>query len=272
MKNLMFLLGFLLLTINLFGCQYLSPPQDNTRVMSSFLLEEEETPDTFLDIAFIASDIAWIVTTGTGWGSLALDMGCLLIPGATGAGQAYRSTNMIKSEEHLKKLIQSGNSINQVNAFQGRIRWTTSELNRWCAHVLTTHSSKCMSVGHKYGDKGQGIFYGVSTQSDVKKFLMEAVNKMENGMYIQRATAKGKKHVYEAVVDMGRVIGKTKNKDNRYVRIVIAPGGKGSMYPVSKGEFSIMNHLRAISKYPRPTEAQRKAAGFKTIKIRKKNG
>lgn len=263
MRNLLSLLMLMLcISSSIQGCNQtiITPVQDNLAypliapdIDLALVINGEEVIDVIFDLAFIASDIAWIATTGTGWGALTLDFGCLLVPGITGVGQGYRATKAMSHVVDVKRMAQTTQAINKVTAVGGRIAWTSKQLNYYARHSLSKHSAK---LAHTSKDLGQGIFHGIETQTQMRKLLSEVIRRMQQGHFKQRATAKGGKHVYECVVDMGRIVGSTKGKSNNYVRLVMAPNGKGSMYPIRTFQFGKMHVLQTLST-------------MQTIKIRK---
>lgn len=237
----------------------------------------EEFPDTALDLVFIGQSALHVITYGSGWGALALDIGCLFIPGATGAGSIYRAS------KHTDEIISSGKNILtgsqaakhadhfghvQTNIGKGvasdlldiskramfnGVKWSSSHMNKWLTHVAERHSgaldlaqrmnTNTISNASKFFDEGV---------EGMHKVLNEAMQKMGNGEFIMKTDIRFCPHNFVMItVDMGKTVGNGLNRAGDYykctaVNIIIGPKGHGTMYPVKNAYEGAQRQLNSF--------------------------
>lgn len=232
MKTLIVLLAAVLFSVNTFAHQ---PPVKQ---------DKEEYLDVALDIAFIGKSAFHLVTTGTGWGALALDVGCLFIPGATGLGSITRagkaatsSTKVLTKGAVNAHRAQTGYQAVNVTrkTVEGLMARTMGSRIKASKEVVEAFFKKATNV-HGFGKavKGKGEFaQGLCcTSKQAQKLFNEAMQRAAGGNFVMK-TAKCPYDGVMICIDMGKVIGKDGNAPCRFINLVLHGGKKlGTMYPV----------------------------------------
>lgn len=211
--------------------------------------DSTELIDVVFDLYFVGSSAMHVITTGTGWSALALDLGCLFIPGATGAGTISREGKYILTgAAHSTHAAKSGVAVARCSkeltekvmsrslASGQFVKWTETFRQSFLRHVSLRHGSDALV------DAGRFNIGLADDTKQVQALFNEALEMMGSGNFIM----KNCEPPYSAVmicVDMGRNIGMDNGKPCRYINMILHNKG-GTMYPVndmykaSKKEFN----------------------------------
>jgi hypothetical protein len=211
--------------------------------------DSTELIDVVFDLYFVGSSAMHVITTGTGWSSLALDLGCLFIPGATGAGTISREGKyLLTGAAHSAHAAKSGVAVARCSkeltekvlsrslASGKFIKWTETFRHSFLRHVAKRHGSDALI------DAGR---FNVGLADDARQaqnLFNEVLEMMGSGNFIM----KNCEPPYSAVmicVDMGRNVGTDGGKPCQFINMILHNKG-GTMYPVtdmykaSKKEFN----------------------------------
>lgn len=211
--------------------------------------DSTELIDVVFDLYFVGSSAMHVITTGSGWSTLALDLGCLFIPGATGAGTISREGKyLLTGAAHSAHAAKSGAAVARCSkeltekvlsrsVQSGQfIKWTETFRHSFLRHVSTRHGSNAIVDAGKFVD---GL---ADDTKQVQNLFNEALEMMGSGNFIM----KNCEPPYSAVmicVDMKRNIGFDNGKPCQFINMILHNKG-GTMYPVndmykaSKKEFN----------------------------------
>jgi len=200
--------------------------------------DSTELVDVVFDLYFVGSSAMHVITTGTGWSSLALDLGCLFIPGATGAGTISREGKyLLTGAAHTSHAAKSGVAVSRCSkelcekvlsrslASGQFIKWTETFRSSFLRHVTNRHSANALVDAGKFN-------VGLADDSkQVQALFNEALEMMGSGNFIMNNC----EPPYSAVmicVDMKRNVGFDNGKPCQFINLILHSKG-GTMYPVN---------------------------------------
>jgi hypothetical protein len=211
--------------------------------------DSTEVIDIVFDLYFVGSSAMHVITTGTGWSTLALDLGCLFIPGATGAGTISKEGRFILTgSAHSSHAARSGAAVARCSkeiaektlsrslASGQFIKWTETFRSSFLRHVTNRHGANTLIDAGKFN---AGL---ADDTKQVQTLFNEVLEVMGSGNFIM----KNCEPPYSAVmicVDMGRNVGTDNGKPCQFINMILHSKG-GTMYPVtdmykaSKKEFN----------------------------------
>lgn len=200
--------------------------------------DSSEVIDIVFDLYFVGSSAMHVITTGSGWSALALDLGCLFIPGATGAGTISREGKYILTgAAHSAHAAKTGAAVARCSkeltekvlsrslASGQFIKWTETFRHSFLRHVTNRHGSNALIDAGKFST---GL---ADDTKQVQALLNEAMEMMGSGNFIM----KNCNPPYSAImicVDMKRNVGMDNGKPCQFINMILHNKG-GTMYPVS---------------------------------------
>ena len=207
--------------------------------------KEEEILDVALDLYFIGSSAMHIITYGSGWGALALDVGCLFIPGATGVGTLSRKSYMLtkgaraaaRAENITKATV---NKLMQRQAGKS-IRMSKKQVDNLLTHSVKSHGFYSPKVFNRSGNKGAFNRGLCDNSSQARALLNEMLAKAAGGKFMMKSACSPHNKVMLSI-DMGKHIGSDKFGSCHAINIIIS-GGYATMYPVKNTIIGIAKTL-----------------------------
>lgn len=200
--------------------------------------DSTEVIDIVFDLYFVGSSAMHVITTGSGWSALALDLGCLFIPGATGAGTISREGKyLLTGSAHSNHAAKSAVAVAKCSKeltekvlsrslTSGQfIKWTETFRSSFLRHVTKRHGSDALI------DAGRFNIGLADDSKQVQALFNEALEIMGSGNFIM----KNCEPPYSAVmicIDMKRNVGYADGKPCQFINMILHSKG-GTMYPVS---------------------------------------